>query len=197
MKPNLKVVKTEQLIQKAFIKIVSQKSFSKLTVNAIITEAHISRGTFYLHYADKFDLLAHYESALLAEITTIFQRFPKPLSSDNPLRTNQNAFYQLFNYLSKNRELTNVLLQNSESDIVKRVKALIFNEIQLTGPSEKSADQLPIPEDYAREIIVQNILLIIVFWLNKTTPENSEVVFNIFLRSRQLSPIDLSRILSK
>jgi len=61
-----------------FIEIASKKSFNKISVKDITEVAHISRGTFYLHYLDKFDLLDHYENDLLNGIVELFGKYSKP-----------------------------------------------------------------------------------------------------------------------
>lgn len=48
---------TRSAIRDAFFALLEQKGFSKMTVADICREADISRGTFYLHYEDKYALL--------------------------------------------------------------------------------------------------------------------------------------------
>ncbi len=48
---------TRSAIHDAFFALLEQKGFSKMTVADICREADISRGTFYLHYEDKYALL--------------------------------------------------------------------------------------------------------------------------------------------
>ena len=48
---------TKQVVHAAFYKLLREKGFRKMSVTDICTEADISRGTFYLHYVDKFALL--------------------------------------------------------------------------------------------------------------------------------------------
>lgn len=48
---------TRQVIHEAFFELLRKKSFEKVTVADICRHAEINRGTFYLHYVDKFALL--------------------------------------------------------------------------------------------------------------------------------------------
>jgi len=56
-KIDLRVLKTKKAIKEAFLSLVKEKSYSKITVKDIVEEALINRNTFYLHYLDKDDLL--------------------------------------------------------------------------------------------------------------------------------------------
>ncbi|HQE69874.1 MAG TPA: TetR/AcrR family transcriptional regulator [Atopobiaceae bacterium] len=48
---------TRQVIHEAFFDLLREKGFGKVTVADICRHAEINRGTFYLHYIDKFALL--------------------------------------------------------------------------------------------------------------------------------------------
>lgn len=48
---------TKQQIHEAFFSLLHEKGFEGTTVTGICARAEISRGTFYLHYVDKYELL--------------------------------------------------------------------------------------------------------------------------------------------
>jgi len=56
-KKDLRVIKTEYLIKSAFIDLVEEKGYRKVSVDDIATKAYISRNTFYLHYESKESLV--------------------------------------------------------------------------------------------------------------------------------------------
>ncbi|MBO7743093.1 TetR/AcrR family transcriptional regulator [Paenibacillus sp. MWE-103] len=56
-KVDRRIIKTREAINKALIELMSEKSFENITINDIAEKANLNRGTLYLHYTDKYDLL--------------------------------------------------------------------------------------------------------------------------------------------
>src|SRR5215210_4785586 len=61
---DLRVRRTRKLLQKALLEAASEKGFTHVTVRDITERAMVNRATFYRHYEDKYDLLAHYMEEL-------------------------------------------------------------------------------------------------------------------------------------
>lgn len=53
---DLRVKKTREAIETAFLKLMKEKPIEKITVTELATHARINKGTFYLHYHDIYDL---------------------------------------------------------------------------------------------------------------------------------------------
>lgn len=70
---DLRVIKTRQAIKKSFLDLLRQKSFSTITIKDIANHAMIGRGTFYLHYEDKYQLLDHLIDTELKKFSDIIQ----------------------------------------------------------------------------------------------------------------------------
>lgn len=60
--------KTKFEIQKCFIDLVQEVGFQNVSVKKIADRAGINRGTFYLHYVDKFDCMEKIQIQLLDEL---------------------------------------------------------------------------------------------------------------------------------
>ncbi|WP_144555980.1 TetR/AcrR family transcriptional regulator [Bacillus sp. X1(2014)] len=56
-KVDRRIAKSQEAIKKALIELMSEKKFDDITIQDISDHANVSRGTIYLHYVDKFDLL--------------------------------------------------------------------------------------------------------------------------------------------
>ncbi|MBO4667969.1 MAG: TetR/AcrR family transcriptional regulator [Bacilli bacterium] len=56
-KVDIRIIRTKKAIESAFIEILSEKSFTKITIEEICRKANVNRMSFYNHYEDKYDLL--------------------------------------------------------------------------------------------------------------------------------------------
>ncbi|GAB6930472.1 TetR/AcrR family transcriptional regulator [Paenibacillus sp. JCM 10914] len=56
-KVDRRILKTQDAIQTAMIELMSEKPFDGITIQDISDKANVNRGTVYLHYQDKYDLL--------------------------------------------------------------------------------------------------------------------------------------------
>ena len=57
MSRSLQYARTDRDINEAFLKLLQEKAFEKITVGDIIAEAMVNRSTFYQHYPDKYAVL--------------------------------------------------------------------------------------------------------------------------------------------
>lgn len=183
MESNTQVLMTEARLQRAFIKLMAQEGFDRLTVQKLTRIAGINRGTFYLHYLDKFDLLAHYEGELVQQVTEIFQRYTKPVRVTDTSPT-RDAFWQFFQYAYRQRALLITLLQSPASSLMTQTKAVI-NQVVGVPLTKK------MPTDFAQELISQGILDFIIFWLTRPEVLAPRAAYTIFVQSRTLSPQQL------
>jgi len=51
---------TKGIIIEAMKQLLAEQRFDKITVQNIIDRAHCSRGTFYRHFKDKYDIMNYY-----------------------------------------------------------------------------------------------------------------------------------------
>jgi AcrR family transcriptional regulator len=70
-----RVIRTRKLLREAFMELVPEKGYQKITIQDITDRATLNRVTFYLHYDNKDDLLVHTTNHLLDELV---DRVPPP-----------------------------------------------------------------------------------------------------------------------
>ncbi|QBD83290.1 TetR/AcrR family transcriptional regulator [Ktedonosporobacter rubrisoli] len=55
-----RVQRTRQMLQQAFVEVVREKGFAATSIQDITDRANVNRGTFYLHFADKYMLVEEF-----------------------------------------------------------------------------------------------------------------------------------------
>ncbi|MBK8837060.1 MAG: TetR/AcrR family transcriptional regulator [Anaerolineae bacterium] len=111
--PNIdrRVARSKASIRDALVSLITEHGFDAVTVNDIAARADINRGTFYLHYRDKFDLLEQTEDEVIGKIERIIAagEIIKPedlINFDKPLP----VIVALFEYLRDNAALMHAIL---------------------------------------------------------------------------------------
>ncbi|MFC7395186.1 TetR/AcrR family transcriptional regulator [Scopulibacillus cellulosilyticus] len=56
-KVDRRITKSQEAIKKAVTELMTEKSFDDITIQDIADKANVNRGTIYLHFTDKYDLL--------------------------------------------------------------------------------------------------------------------------------------------
>lgn len=71
MREDRRIRKTKSSIKHAFTQLLKEKDLEKITISDITNRADINRGTFYLHYEDKYLLLNDMEDECISELSNI------------------------------------------------------------------------------------------------------------------------------
>ncbi|SDI53256.1 TetR/AcrR family transcriptional regulator [Desulfosporosinus hippei] len=100
-----RIQKTRQLIMNTFLDLLAEKGFEKITISDIAERANINRGTVYLHYVDKFDLLDKC-------IETYVELLLNHCANSTDTNLSASAFQSVFEYLEKNFTIYKLLLSN-------------------------------------------------------------------------------------
>lgn len=66
-KTDLRIIKTQESIKSAFMELMKEKPLEKISVVELARKARINKGTFYLHYADIYDLYDKMISDIMEE----------------------------------------------------------------------------------------------------------------------------------
>lgn len=62
---------TKKQLEQAFWQLFLQRPIEKITVKQVTTQANLHRSTFYLHYADVYQVLENIEQRLLTAIEAV------------------------------------------------------------------------------------------------------------------------------
>lgn len=174
---SLKSDKTKKLIIDTLVKLMGEKDFDKITVKDLTDALDINRGTFYLHYKDKYDLLEQIENEILGEINEIVVTSQKKLTSGFIFPANEeavlNTFISIYRYINENADFMKIILgPNGDLSFQMKIRNLVEDWLVLNVPVSDAAEKLPIK--YLAAIASSAQLGIIQKWLKsgmKETPE--------------------------
>ncbi|MGX0379724.1 AcrR family transcriptional regulator [Staphylococcus auricularis] len=115
---DMRIVKTKRKARKAMITLLKEKKYDDISVKDICETAGISRGTFYLHYKDKYDLVQQYQVEFVKEGTK------KALNLLNEER--YSFFYQMVKLWNEEAELLLLLISDNGSvEVQNQLKAML------------------------------------------------------------------------
>lgn len=144
-----RVRRTRNAINHAFMELLNEKEFEQITINDLSERANVNRGTFYLHYMDKYDLLDQYIEDHLSKmmnsctVTTLEENMEE---KDEAVR----ALQSLFVYIEENMTFFSIMLT--------RKKTSAFREQMLEVAStviRKKIDGGGINQNMDKELMVQ------------------------------------------
>ncbi|MDQ0246132.1 AcrR family transcriptional regulator [Bacillus fengqiuensis] len=166
-KTDRRVVRTKRLVRDALTELMEEKGFEGITVRDLTEKADINRGTFYLHYRDKYDLLEQSENEILEEI----QEFMKKLNPNDIVNANLRNeplpfVVKLFEYIKENGRFMKLILgpQGDPAFQVKLKDFMKVNFLQKIGTVSKEEDML-VPVDYLLAYVTSAHLGVMQQWL--------------------------------
>ncbi|KRN28149.1 hypothetical protein IV38_GL001601 [Lactobacillus selangorensis] len=194
---NAKVTKTLQAIEAALIKLVRTKGLQKITVADITKAAHINRGTFYLHYLDKEDLVDRTEAELFDGVDAILGRYIyEPMSQLAFLDESKDLLREVVTAVGKyaltgQRFALVQALSGPQGDpyFRNRGKELLRKYLAIT-PNEQTANG--IAGQVVQEFIIQGLIDIVLTWFQQQPEQASaDELVQLIIDTRFLSPYAL------
>ncbi len=178
--------KTKQLIQKSFMEILELKSFDSITIGEITKTAQINRGTFYLHYQDKFDLLDQIEQQLFDDFGIHLGKLQSSYSPHYTFEKQQeNLASALFSFIELHSPILKIFLSDhGRAGFHIRFRDA-FSEMVRVNLEKKEGFRanLNIPLEYFLSFITSAFLGLIEQWvendLDKTPQEMTELYIEI------------------
>jgi AcrR family transcriptional regulator len=162
-----RIVRTKVAIREALVSLIAEKGFDALSVKDITLRADINRGTFYLHYRDKFDLLDQTETEIVRDVENIVLQanslnFADFNSTDNPLP----IVVAMFTYMKENAALMHAVL-GLEGDFafLTRLRQTVEKNLKLGFLAGLKAQNFLVPSEYLITYILSAHFGVIQIWL--------------------------------
>lgn len=179
-----RIVRTRLVIRDALTELIEQKGFDAVSVKDITTKANINRGTFYLHYRDKFDLLEQSETEIIQGIIQIINKATSGNIADiRESGVPMSVVVTIFEYISEHAEFLKAILgPTGDVSFQSQLKTMIWKNLFEENLSKLiRKENLLVPSEYFVSYVASAHLGIIQHWL---------------MSGRKETPLELARILS-
>lgn len=195
-----RVIKTKKLIKTALSELIQEKGFDHVSITDLTQRANINRGTFYLHYQDKYDLLEKFENEVLDDINTNAENFIKSIKDIDFLGEDfsneiKPFINKVFTYIKENYIIMKVIL-GPKSDMRFQNKIKKALNILLT---EKGWDNYFdsqntfVSKDYFISYLVSAHIGVIRQWIDSGMNESAENMAEMISKMFFLGPFNSIR----
>ena len=114
---NSSFIRTDKAIMQAFIELLNEKSFEKITVQDILERTPVTRATFYAHYHDKYEIAERMQEQFFTLCDEVRLKLMEGVSNAQHQQIVRKSFLA-------NRELTKALFK-IHTDTVDVRKAIV------------------------------------------------------------------------
>ena len=114
---NSSFIRTDKAIMQAFIELLNEKSFEKITVQDILERTPVTRATFYDHYHDKYEIAERMQEQFFTLCDEVRLKLMEGVSNAQHQQIVRKSFLA-------NRELTKALFK-IHTDTVDVRKAIV------------------------------------------------------------------------
>lgn len=174
--PQKRQTRTKEDIKEALIQLLSEDKFEHISISKLCKRAGINRGTFYLHYLDKYDMMDRIKEEIISQLQSLFD--DDSAATDEILTANLQL-------LKEHERLINALIKSKYIDFRQAIRefllTVILDEKQIQHTQKFLAENFHIPQDYALEIFLSSIEGIISLWISSGTKESPEEITDIIL----------------
>ena len=171
-----RIPKSREAILEAFVELIAEKNFEQITINEIAERANVSRGTVYLHYTDKFDLL---DQCIRTHLVRLVEAcFPCGVTGIFPSR---NSLVHTFSYLREHIYFYSAVLSNKGVPAFRdRLQAALVRGL------DQQVDMSGINREMNKEMLVlflaSAITGMIEWWITRSMPySEAEVVEQLWV----------------
>jgi AcrR family transcriptional regulator len=177
-----RTIRTKKMIRNALSELIEEKGFNDISITDLTKRADINRGTFYLHYTDKYDLLEKVENEVIQEI----QEQTKDIDSINLLNIDAlneplPFMIKLFEYFKENSNFMKAILGPKGDPIFhNKIKKFIeTNLFEKTLIKTFNKDNVLVPEEYFISYVLSAHLGVVQQWIEsgmKKSPKDMALI---------------------
>ena len=167
---------TKEDIKEALIQLLSEEKFENISISKLCKRAGINRGTFYLHYEDKYQMIDSLKSDIVSQLYSFFEE-----ERESP----QKLMTANFHILRSNERLINALTRSHYIDFREAIRefmtSIILSDKQETATQHFLEENFHIPQKYALEIFLSSVEGVISLWIAGGAQEEPEEITDMIL----------------
>jgi len=168
-KVDRRIVKTQEALKKAVIELMTEKKFDDITIQDIADRANVNRGTIYLHYQDKYDLLDKLIETHLNELEEMNEWACEMDWND--------ALVPYFEYFEKNYLFFSTMLASKEAPSSFRTRLLASFMAGFKGEIDReSGKNTGLMDDVMLQYAGTAYVGVIEWWIRNGMPYSPQVM---------------------
>lgn len=155
---NSSVRNTKKRIREGFLKLLETKPINKISISELTAAIDISRGTFYAHYEDIYDLSNQLENEILDQLQVILDEIPQ--------RDTHRIIQNIFLMLQDNVNFAQIFLtKEGHISFIEKIRKLAANNLTAVL-MDTSHSGSPIEYEYFNSFLIFGFIGIVQSWLN-------------------------------
>lgn len=173
MKPDRRIQRTRELLQKALIELISERGYDAITIREIVARANVGRTTFYLHYSSKDELFMSCHEAIVSN----FHLGPSHLLSREELLSAEAppGMASAFRHLEDARALLYPIFHGKNNLlIVRRIRDGSAQDMEASLRASFAEADSTIPFDVLANYLAGARIALVQWWLEKRQPYTLE-----------------------
>ena len=188
---------TREKVKRAFTELVSERGLDRLSMSDVARRAGINRGTLYLHFTDKYDMLAQLEDEALEETSRILFKGSERTASGtvDPERfVPDERILEALRFVQRDAAFFTALTgRGGDPRFAERLKETLGDHLieQVERMTGEPAGIEGIPIAYAREVALGSISAIVMLWLRNGAQEPAELIARAIDVAKRTAPLDL------
>ncbi|MBC8060702.1 MAG: TetR/AcrR family transcriptional regulator [Clostridiaceae bacterium] len=184
-----RIQKTRQLIMATFVELLSGNKFEKITINDIAEHANVNRGTIYLHFVDKYDLLDKC-------IETYASKLMQYCEEQEVKSANYNVLLTTFEYLRENFAQYKILMTNEGIGYFRKaLYSMIASKVATVVVTTN--DTVGFSKEITVHFLTSAFVGVVEWWLVNSMPCSIEEVTKQLWAQASLHQTSLSVLLDR
>lgn len=189
-----RTAQTRARIKGALVSLIAEKGFDALTVSDVTRRAKINRGTFYLHFVDKYDMLDQLEDELIQNLEEALLANAPADAADACDLFPYETLLAAINLVAGDFDFVRAIAGRGgdpdfSSKLRRVIEGLLEQGLARTGTALRDDDGLPLA--YSRELAISHVLSIISLWLERGGSESPEQLAGMIVAAKDISPSSL------